>query len=191
MPNKVSTKLLYASSSVNLSLQTTIQVSNYYRSNLVEMDLERVAAGAPKRSLTPDPSRVRAPKFPGLGIMSPVSSDWVSLPTNTISEEERPPYIAPPDRLSVFMPPPVLEGHTAASLASLSTHPSSFLPPLAGPSFESIHRPETRYPMKYPPDRQLQGTHASSSSQHAGPSKAENPYPVITAPHGPVPSSQS
>ncbi|KAF8649638.1 hypothetical protein AX16_005726 [Volvariella volvacea WC 439] len=34
--------------------KTTIQVQNYYKYNLVELDLERVAAGAPKRSPTPE-----------------------------------------------------------------------------------------------------------------------------------------
>ncbi|KAF8814793.1 hypothetical protein BYT27DRAFT_7334313 [Phlegmacium glaucopus] len=33
--------------------KTTIQVTNYYKSNLTELDLERVAATAPKRSPTP------------------------------------------------------------------------------------------------------------------------------------------
>ncbi|KAF5379192.1 hypothetical protein D9615_005908 [Tricholomella constricta] len=34
--------------------KTTIQVSNYYKANADELDLEKVAAGAPKRSPTPD-----------------------------------------------------------------------------------------------------------------------------------------
>jgi hypothetical protein len=62
-----------------MAYQTTIQVHNYYKSNLVELNLEEVAASAPKRSPTPDLSRngwkeVTVPQYPGSGIMSPVAA---------------------------------------------------------------------------------------------------------------------
>lgn len=59
MPNKVKI-LAFCSTETFLLMslmKTTVQVSNYYRTNLVDLDLEKVAAGAPKRSPTPQSSQ--------------------------------------------------------------------------------------------------------------------------------------
>lgn len=75
MPNKVKLRSSGRMCPLTPSYQqTTIQVSNYYRSNLVDMNLAKVAASAPKRS--PTPELREAPKdtpYPGSGIMSPVT----------------------------------------------------------------------------------------------------------------------
>ncbi|TFY82929.1 hypothetical protein EWM64_g1081 [Hericium alpestre] len=54
--------------------KTTIQVSAFYKTNQVDLDLKQVAACAPKRSPTPDMSSENGkavPPLPGTGIMSP------------------------------------------------------------------------------------------------------------------------
>jgi hypothetical protein len=54
MPNKVIPTCRLNHKTAYMLYQTTIQVSNYYRNKLVELNLAEVAAGAPKRSPTPE-----------------------------------------------------------------------------------------------------------------------------------------
>ncbi|GBE88694.1 hypothetical protein SCP_1400990 [Sparassis crispa] len=53
--------------------KTTIQVSQFYKANLAEWALEKVAAGAPKRSPTPDRSQDmwKETSIPGSGVITP------------------------------------------------------------------------------------------------------------------------
>ena len=55
--------------------QTTIQVNNFFKGNVTELDLDKVAASAPKRSPTPETVTAgrRGSNFPGSGVMSPVA----------------------------------------------------------------------------------------------------------------------
>ncbi|KAH9947538.1 hypothetical protein B0H21DRAFT_691833 [Amylocystis lapponica] len=56
--------------------RTTIQVSTFYKHHLAELDLEKVAASAPKRSPTPDstPDIWKEASFPGSGVITPNTS---------------------------------------------------------------------------------------------------------------------
>lgn len=58
----------------NLRYQTTIQVNNYYRSNAAELDLDKVAAGAPKRSPTPETPAVSWAAQASSKVISPIST---------------------------------------------------------------------------------------------------------------------
>ncbi|THG93035.1 hypothetical protein EW026_g8082 [Hermanssonia centrifuga] len=52
--------------------KTTIQVSTFYKANVVELGLEKIVAGAPKRSPSPDPSEMwRDAPFIGSGVITP------------------------------------------------------------------------------------------------------------------------
>ncbi|KII84278.1 hypothetical protein PLICRDRAFT_359213 [Plicaturopsis crispa FD-325 SS-3] len=65
--------------------KTTVQVSNYYKSNLSELELEKVAASAPKRSPTPEApidapiEWKELPQYPGSGVMSPIVQSGPSV----------------------------------------------------------------------------------------------------------------
>jgi hypothetical protein len=74
MPNKVPLQKFYNDTFTDHRTKTTIQVNNFYRGNITELDLEKVAASAPKRSPTPEAivEGWKDSKFPGSGIMSPV-----------------------------------------------------------------------------------------------------------------------
>ena len=75
--------------------QTTIQVSNYYKSNLTELDLEKVAATAPKQSPTPTHRESRkerkTPGFPTSVTLTPS----VPVPVPTSMPASTPPTLAP------------------------------------------------------------------------------------------------
>ncbi|KAF9467873.1 hypothetical protein BDZ94DRAFT_1184936 [Collybia nuda] len=77
--------------------KTTIQVNNYYKSNLVELDLEKVAASAPRRS--PSPERREPQKdtiYPGSGVMSPIAVTLRdSAPPMSSLRDDMPPLQVP------------------------------------------------------------------------------------------------
>ncbi|RDB29981.1 Uncharacterized protein C22E12.19 [Hypsizygus marmoreus] len=58
--------------------KTTVQVSNYYKANMIEMDLERVAAAAPRRSPTPEEPRKESST--SVFVVAPPASDSTAPP---------------------------------------------------------------------------------------------------------------
>ena len=92
------------------SYQTTTQVSNYYKSNLTELDLEKIAATAPKQS--PTPTTRQEPSFSTSVTLTP--STPVPVPTSM-------PTATPPTSAGIFREPTGIP-HQPAS-APTSTFP--------------------------------------------------------------------
>lgn len=129
MPNKVLnifnsfTQVISDSSSI----QTTIQVNTYFRTNLVDLRLDKVVASAPKRSPTPDGTTpVSNAKF----YNSVIEDDDATRIDQTTSPINRPPsvglptVVASPTDQNKFSAPPSHLGKSSIN----SRWPPSDLP---------------------------------------------------------------
>ncbi|KAF8155607.1 hypothetical protein B0H34DRAFT_789745 [Crassisporium funariophilum] len=140
--------------------KTTIQVSNYYKSNLILLDLEKVARSAPKRSPTPVHRDARK-EHPG--IVSPTSASGPTSPTMApnvtppvlpfffgSAENQHPPSSAPayPERRissdGMHYPP---QPPWSAQHSASKPRGSYLSPPISRPNHHAT--PEIRRPSLY------------------------------------------
>ncbi|KAH9478673.1 hypothetical protein JR316_0009131 [Psilocybe cubensis] len=163
--------------------KTTIQVSNYYKINAVALDLQKVAARAPKRSPTPEHHEVwkELPHYPGSGVihhvttMKPVSSSVLLSATPPMSS-----LSGDPNRSSSssYARDPARPGSPPRSAypAMSSAHPYSDAHRTAypGPTATTYPYPTDHrgvYISSRPPDSTFRGTSSTSS-----PTLSRSPY---------------
>lgn len=186
--------------------KTTVQVSNYYKSNLVDLELEKVAAGAPKRSPTPE-ARESSKDSPQPGTVPDSAPPMSSLTHDTSRASSRRTSRDVPisstirSNLSGVSKQPELASATTSPYAYLASHAtngrlgytSSTIPPAPYPTIpytysytDSHYAHYTRTgqrPIAPHPDPTRRG--AAVPSIHKG----ENPYPVLPPPGVPPPST--
>lgn len=99
MPHKVISSVDHMGNISNPCDQTTIQVSNYYKSNAADLELDKIVAIAPKRSPTPETASdawVESSRLPGSGIMTPDMGTVVTA-TDSLSYTDGDRQFAPND----------------------------------------------------------------------------------------------
>ncbi|GLB42326.1 putative SANT SWI3, ADA2, N-CoR and TFIIIB'' DNA-binding domains containing protein [Lyophyllum shimeji] len=165
--------------------KTTIQVSNYYKANLDELDLAKIAASAPKRSPTPDvqdgakeaPLPGSEASTPAGGITpDPMASLAPDQPHTSMNGARSTMYQEPsrpdldPKQLSMWSSTPQVRGYPYPVANGRPPAPAPY-PPHAIPATYPTHPPA---PYTYPP----------YSSPHYPPYDAYiPPRPLARIPH--------
>jgi hypothetical protein len=115
--------------------QTTVQVSNYYHYNLFDLNLAKVASGAPRRSPTPEQSRrdvwtetsrySGSSQYPGSGVISLVrnSVDGGTKATASANVGKQAYNVARTDATSDQMHSETVKAHSNVSAATTQPSP--------------------------------------------------------------------
>ncbi|KAG5654448.1 hypothetical protein H0H81_002639 [Sphagnurus paluster] len=152
--------------------KTTIQVSNYYKTNAEDLALEKIAACAPKRSLTPD-ARKEIPLPP-----TPSSSAANCVPPPGTAATPTPTRAPAPVCTPVPTPPPAPAPDPMASLAPDSPH----LQPSGSTSSSSPHVYERQEgemaSMRWSYDRPTINTSPPNVRGYQYPRPSSGAYPV-------------
>ncbi|RPD69444.1 hypothetical protein L226DRAFT_539807 [Lentinus tigrinus ALCF2SS1-7] len=147
--------------------KTTVQVSAFYRANLTEMELAKVAALAPKRSPTPQENQTTRQQtvIPGTGIMTPTSktsTPGVDAPS-AVSRSRSSGRMSPPPTPSGTQSSETDKRPTSAAQRDSKPTPpprplqyqgglaAAFAGPSRGPLSEAMARPPQAMPRVAPP----------------------------------------
>ncbi|KAG5716420.1 hypothetical protein E4T56_gene9973 [Termitomyces sp. T112] len=153
--------------------KTTSQVSNYYKASCDELGLEKIVAGAPKRSPTPDAFD------DGPQAATPTTST-VETPAIQVSDEPMSSLAPDPSQVNGMSPhrypePPAVQ-ETGSKAPATWRRPSS--PPLPTSHVRGYYPMNHRQASYYPP-------HPHSMPTPAYPPPVPYTYPPYTAPHYP------
>lgn len=175
--------------------QTTIQVSNYYKTNAVALDLQKVAARAPKRSPTPEHHEVwkELPHYPGSGVihhvttMKPVSSSVLMSTTPPMSSLSGDPNRSNAstyarDSTRPGSPPrgPYPPMSSSQAHPYSDAHRSAYPGPPGAPSYPYPTDHRGVYISSRPPDSAFRGTSGASSPTLSRPPYATT-YPASSS----------